>query len=120
MRNPLVVTRLRTWLAAIGLGASWHAASAQSVTMPLPVQGLPAQPRGALIVDGVPPIDPNLAGQLADYLVGRDASFLAWLPDDSLLISTRFADVPAGTPGQCAAGDARTADLVSGPDHHRC
>ena len=93
MRKPLVVTRLRTWFAALGLGASIVCA-AQSVTLPLPVQGLPAQPRGALIVDGVPPIDPNLAGRLADYLVGRDASFLAWLPDNSLLISTRFADVP--------------------------
>jgi dipeptidyl aminopeptidase/acylaminoacyl peptidase len=65
-----------------------------AVSMPLPVQGLPAQARGALVVDGVPPIDPNLGAQLADYLVGRDASFLAWLPDDSLLISTRFADTP--------------------------
>jgi dipeptidyl aminopeptidase/acylaminoacyl peptidase len=67
---------------------------ARTQTMPLPVQGLPAQARGALVVDGVPPIDPTLGGQLADYLVGRDASFLAWLPDDSLLISTRFADTP--------------------------
>jgi dipeptidyl aminopeptidase/acylaminoacyl peptidase len=68
--------------------------AAPSLSMPLPVQGLPAQARGALIVDGVPPIDPNLGGQLADYLVGRDASFLAWLADNSLLISTRFADTP--------------------------
>jgi dipeptidyl aminopeptidase/acylaminoacyl peptidase len=57
-------------------------------------QGLPAQSRGALIFDGVPPIDPNLGARIADYLVGRDASFAAWLPDDSLLISTRFAEVP--------------------------
>jgi dipeptidyl aminopeptidase/acylaminoacyl peptidase len=61
--------------------------------MPMPVQGLPALSRGALIFDGVPPIDANLGTRIADYLVGRDASFAAWLPDDSVLITTRFADV---------------------------
>jgi Tol biopolymer transport system component len=53
-----------------------------------------AQARGALIFDGVPAIDPNLGARIADYLVGRDAAFASWLPDNSLLITTRFADTP--------------------------
>jgi dipeptidyl aminopeptidase/acylaminoacyl peptidase len=92
MRNSLAARWQRTWLVAAGLGFGLACAQAPPVTLPLPVQGLPAQPRGALIVDGVPPIDPTLAARIADYLVGRDASFLAWLPDNSLLVSTRFAD----------------------------
>jgi dipeptidyl aminopeptidase/acylaminoacyl peptidase len=87
------------WLVAIGLGVGSAAtprlsAAADAPVMPLPVQGLPAQSRGALIIDGVPAIDPNLGAHLTDYLEGRSASFLAWLPDDSLLVSTRFGDSP--------------------------
>src|SRR5665213_2778473 len=92
MRNSLAARRQRAWLVAAGLGVGLAFAQAPPATLPLPVQGLPAQPRGALSVDGVPPIDPNLAARIADYLVGRDASFLAWLPDNSLLVSTRFED----------------------------
>src|SRR6202012_3264480 len=66
--------------------------SARAAAMPLPIVGLPAQSQGALIFDGVPAADPNLNLRISQYLVGRDASFLAWLPDNSLLISTRFAD----------------------------
>lgn len=65
---------------------------AAALPLPMPVLGLPPQSRGELIFDGVPPIDPRLSARIDDYLVGRDASFLAWLPDNSLLISTRFAD----------------------------
>jgi dipeptidyl aminopeptidase/acylaminoacyl peptidase len=63
------------------------------LAMPLPVLGLPAQSHGALIFDAVPPVDPGLGLRISQYLVGREASFLAWLPDNSLLISTRFADL---------------------------
>ncbi len=87
------------WLVAIGLGAGNAvtprlSAAADAPIMPLPVQGLPAQSRGALIVDGVPAIDPALGAHLSDYLEGRAAAFLAWLPDNSLLVSTRFGDSP--------------------------
>src|SRR5580658_6966232 len=96
MRNNVAATGPLAWLAALGLGAasgfSAPPAGAEALEMPLPVQGLPAQSRGALIFDGVPAGDPNLGARLADYLEGRDASFLAWLPDNSLLISTRFGD----------------------------
>jgi dipeptidyl aminopeptidase/acylaminoacyl peptidase len=97
MRNSLAAARPLAWLVALSLGAGAFftarlSAAADALVMPLPVQGLPAQSRGALIFDGVPAGDPNLGAHLADYLVGRDASFLAWLPDNSLLISTRFGD----------------------------
>jgi dipeptidyl aminopeptidase/acylaminoacyl peptidase len=70
------------------------AAAAQPFATPLPVQGLSTQSAGALVFDAVPPIDPKLSSRLSAYLVGRDAAFLAWLPDNSLLVGTRFADLP--------------------------
>jgi dipeptidyl aminopeptidase/acylaminoacyl peptidase len=82
------------WLAALLVAAPAVTIAAEPVPTPLPVQGLPAQSRGALIFDGVPAPDPILAARVTDYLVGRDASFLAWLPDNTLLVSTRFADSP--------------------------
>jgi len=87
------------WLVAFGLGAGSAvtprlSAAADAPLMPLPVQGLPAQSRGALIIDGVPAIDPALGARLTDYLEGRAAAFLAWLPDNSVLVSTRFGDSP--------------------------
>src|ERR1700761_1471622 len=82
------------WLAALLVTAPLGAAAADPVLMPMTGQGPPAQARGALIFDGIPPLDPNLGARIADYLVGRDASFLAWLPDNSLLVGTRFADTP--------------------------
>jgi len=77
--------------AAIFLNAP-VARSEQVPAMPLPVQGIPAVSRGAMIFDGVPAGDPNLNLRISQYLVGRDASFLTWLPDNTLLISTRFGD----------------------------
>src|ERR1700749_4927404 len=103
MRNTSAARRRQlAWLLALGLGA------AQAADMPLPVVGLPAQSQGALIFDGVPAADPNLNLRISQYLVGRDAAFLAWLPDNSLLISTRFGDMaqvhrvqaPLGMPEQ--------------------
>jgi len=89
--SPAAIRRLA---AVVALYLAATAGAAEPIVMPMPVQGLPAQARGTLIFDGVPAIDPTLGARIADYLVGRDASFAAWLPDDSLLISTRFADVP--------------------------
>ncbi len=108
MRNSWAATRQRAWIVAFGIGAGLAsivqspvaraqapaAVAAQPLVMPLPVQGLPAKSQGALIFDGVPPIDPTLKARIGDYLVGRDASFLAWLPNNTLLVSTRFADTP--------------------------
>lgn len=81
--------RLKKLTALLTLGL---AATVSDAAQPLPVLGLPAQSQGALILDGVPPADPQLNLRIAEYLVGREAAFQAWLPDNSLLISTRFGD----------------------------
>src|SRR5690242_2315356 len=64
-------------------------ASATSAAQP------PAAPRresGSLIFDGVPLPDPQLEARLAHYLQSRGATFLDWMADGSLLISTRFGE----------------------------
>lgn len=48
--------------------------------------------RGNLVLDNIPEVDTPLAARLEDYLNARGASFVDWLPDGSLLISTRFGD----------------------------
>lgn len=48
--------------------------------------------QGNLIFDGIPPRDEASANALADWLESRQASFVDWLSDGSLLISTRFGD----------------------------
>ena len=49
--------------------------------------------QGNLLLDNIPPVDTPLTARLDDYLNGRGASFVDWLPDGSLLIATRFGDV---------------------------
>ncbi len=93
MSNFPAAVRQFALVTALCLAAT-TAGAVDPPVMPMPVQGLPAQARGALIFDGVPAIDPNLGARIAAYLVGRNAAFAAWLPDNSLLISTRFADAP--------------------------
>jgi dipeptidyl aminopeptidase/acylaminoacyl peptidase len=48
--------------------------------------------RGNLVFDGIPPADPVLAARLARYQQSRGATFLDWLADGSVLVSTRFGD----------------------------
>jgi len=49
--------------------------------------------RGALVFEGVPPVDPALAARLARYLQSRGATFLDWTADGgALLIKTRFGE----------------------------
>ncbi len=51
-------------------------------------------PRDGLTLEGVSvPPDADLAARLARYSSAREATFLDWLPDGSMLVSTRFADV---------------------------
>jgi len=47
---------------------------------------------GSVVFDGVPPPDPKLAAQLANYQQSRGATFLDWTADGSLLIQTRFGE----------------------------
>src|SRR5690242_3284160 len=48
--------------------------------------------RGNLIFDGIPAADASLAARLARYQQSRGATFLDWLADGTLLVSTRFGD----------------------------
>ena len=48
--------------------------------------------RGTLVLDNVPAAETPLTTRLDDYLNSRGASFVDWLPDDSLLVATRFGD----------------------------
>jgi dipeptidyl aminopeptidase/acylaminoacyl peptidase len=66
------------------------AASAEAQQPP----GLPShQERGNLILEGVPPADPALAARLERYQHSRQATFLDWMPDGSMLVATRFGEV---------------------------
>ena len=49
--------------------------------------------RGNLVLDNIPPVDTPLTARLDDYMNARGASFVDWLPDGQLLITTRFGDV---------------------------
>jgi dipeptidyl aminopeptidase/acylaminoacyl peptidase len=50
------------------------------------------QERGNLILEGIPAVDAAFAARLERYLSTRDATFLDWLPDGSILVSTRFGN----------------------------
>lgn len=45
---------------------------------------------GTLVFDGIPPPDAGLASRVSRYGQWRQATFLDWLPDGSLLAATRF------------------------------
>ena len=49
--------------------------------------------RGNLLLDSIPAVDTPLTARLDDYMNGRGASFVDWLPDGGMLIATRFGDV---------------------------
>src|SRR3569833_1048056 len=77
------------------------AAAAATVGV-LTLAGLPAQAqqtapvrqeRGNLIFESIPPRDTHLAESLGLYRQSRQATFLDWLPDGSMLVATRFGDV---------------------------
>jgi dipeptidyl aminopeptidase/acylaminoacyl peptidase len=68
--------------------------SVASVEAQQPPPGLPShQERGNLILEGVPSPDAALAARLERYKHSRQAGFLDWLPDGSMLVATRFGDV---------------------------
>src|SRR4051812_36811705 len=78
------------------------AASAAATVGVLTLAGLPAQAqqtaparqeRGNLIYESIPARDTQLAEHLGLYRQSRQATFLDWLPDGSMLVTTRFGDV---------------------------
>lgn len=68
--------------------------------------------RGNLILDGVTPASAPLLDRIAPWLQTRDARFESWLPDGSMLVTTRFGDIdqlhrvagPLGTREQLTFG----------------
>jgi hypothetical protein len=56
--------------------------------------GVPShQERGNLIFEGIPPLDTALAARLERYQQSRQATFLDWQADGSMLVATRFGEV---------------------------
>jgi dipeptidyl aminopeptidase/acylaminoacyl peptidase len=51
------------------------------------------QERGNMILEGIPPRDAQLAERLERYRQSRQATFLDWLPEGGMLVSTRLGDV---------------------------
>ncbi len=73
---------------------------------------------GTLVFNGIPPADATLAAQLRRYEKGRQATFLAWLPDGTMLVATRFGRYqqvhrvasPMGMRQQLTFGDGSVID----------
>jgi dipeptidyl aminopeptidase/acylaminoacyl peptidase len=56
--------------------------------------GVPShQERGNLIFEGIPPLDTAMAARLERYQQSRQATFLDWQADGSMLVATRFGEV---------------------------
>jgi dipeptidyl aminopeptidase/acylaminoacyl peptidase len=85
MANPNRFRTFATLLCPLALLAGLSAQAQQ----PAPLR----QERGNLIFEGIPPRDADLAGRLGNYRQSRQATFLDWLPDGGMLVSTRFGEV---------------------------
>ena len=70
-------------LAALFLGVALEA-HAQPFTVPT------HRIDGTLVFDGIPPAEATLASQVGRYEQWRQATFLDWLPDGSMLVATSF------------------------------
>jgi dipeptidyl aminopeptidase/acylaminoacyl peptidase len=56
--------------------------------------GVPShQEHGNLIFEGIPPLDTAMAARLEHYQQSRQATFLDWQADGSMLVATRFGEV---------------------------
>lgn len=75
--------RLALLLAAATLALSGAHATAQTPAR---------ETRGNLVLEGIPPHSPRVLETLDGWLAGRSATFQDFLPDGSILISTRFGD----------------------------
>jgi dipeptidyl aminopeptidase/acylaminoacyl peptidase len=74
-------------LTVAGLSALQPARAQAQQTAPV------RQERGNLIYESIPPRDTQLAERLGLYRQSRQATFLDWMPDGSMLVATRFGDV---------------------------
>jgi dipeptidyl aminopeptidase/acylaminoacyl peptidase len=56
--------------------------------------GIPShQEHGNLVLEGIPPLDAAMGARLERYQQSREATFLDWQADGSMLVSTRFGNV---------------------------
>lgn len=76
-----------TFAAAVTLLALTGPATQAQQTAPV------RHEHGNLILESIPPRDTQLAERLGLYRQSRQATFLDWLPDGAMLVSTRFGDV---------------------------
>ncbi len=58
-----------------------------------PADAVTREERGNLVLENIPALDTALGDRLDDWLAVRGASFVDFLPDGALLVSTRFGDV---------------------------
>jgi len=73
---------------------------------------------GTLVFDGIPPLDASLAARVRRYEEWRQATFLDWLPDGSMLVATRFGSFeqvhriasPLGMREQLTFGDGTVVE----------
>ena len=79
-------------LATLALAAAALIVAASVTRAQQPATGTLRRESGNLVLEGVPQRDAVLAEKLARYQNGRQAKFLDWLPDGSMLVATRFAD----------------------------
>ncbi|MGH8219989.1 MAG: S9 family peptidase [Steroidobacteraceae bacterium] len=91
-RSALRAGLLAAALLPLALRAS-AAPAAPSLKIAPPAPSAPFyRELGHLILEGIPPLDERLAARLERYTNAREATFLDWLPDGSMLIATRFGD----------------------------
>ena len=101
-RRAAAVPVLAAFLLAIGLPAH-----AQPFAVPT------HRIDGTLVFDGIPPADATLASRVRRYEEWRQATFLDWMPDGSMLVATRFGTLeqvhriasPLGMREQLTFGD---------------
>jgi dipeptidyl aminopeptidase/acylaminoacyl peptidase len=79
------LSSLRTALVAGALLLAWGT-SAQAQPVAVPSHRID----GTLVFDGIPRPDPTLEREVRRYEQWRQARFLDWLPDGSMLIASRF------------------------------
>lgn len=80
--------------------------------------------RGNLVLENVPEIPASVVERLNQYQNVRSASFAGWLPDGSILITTRFADTtqahrvrrPLGARNQVTFFDEPIRGVSTSPD----
>ncbi len=70
------------WIQCLGLAAALCAQ--------LPAIAVERVEQGALVMENIPPIPEEIRAGLRQYSATRSARFSGWLPEQGLLISTRF------------------------------